>query len=646
MCGIAAAVGISDQPVPRLGAALALMNRLQAHRGPDGEGAWVHPRSNVGFAHRRLSIIDLGTGQQPMSDESGRWITFNGEIYNYIELREELGREQFRTTSDTEVILRGWTRWGKNLVHKLRGMFAFAIWDERERRFFCARDPAGIKPLYYCTVDGALYLASEAKALLPFLPRVEVDPAGLKDYLTFQFCLDGRTLFKGVRELPPGHFIEVGGGTMKITKYWDVDFQPEEGRGAESFREELHAAMVESVKFHLRADVPVGSYLSGGLDSSIVASLAAGSVGKSFEAFIGKFALGADYDESRYARDLAAMREFPLHELEITAQDFIQNIRKIIYHLDQPVAGPGSFPQYMISGLARTRFKVVLGGQGGDEIFGGYARYLLGYLDLAMRAAIEGKGPTARLPLTLHDISPSLRTLEQYKPLMQELCRDGMFGPVEQRYLRLVNRAPALENLVNWRELGDHDPRASFMAIFDHPGLARATDFDRMTYFDYKTLLPALLQVEDRVSMAHGLESRVPFVDREIISLAARIPASVKFAQGNLKQLMRDTFRNDLPTSIVDRTDKMGFPVPLNEWMKGVLFEFIADLVSSERARSRPYLAPGFDPRSLVAGEKKFSRNMWGLLSLELWFQEYADKSAEWRAHYLNLDGARAGLGS
>ena len=289
------------------------MSELVRHRGPDGEGTWTHPHGHLGFAHRRLKIIDLATGQQPMTDGSGNWITYNGEIYNYLELRTELGEARFTTASDTEVILRAYQRWGVDCLDHLRGMFSFALWDEAGSTLFCARDRAGIKPFYYATVDGRFYFASEAKALLPFLPAIETDVDALKDYLAFQACLDGKTLFRHVRELPAGHALTVRSGSLSVRRFWDVTFEPDVERPGEVVIEELRERMWDAVRLHLRSDVPVGVYLSGGLDSSIITSLAADLHPGGLSAFTGKFALGPAYDESRYARELADLKGLDLH---------------------------------------------------------------------------------------------------------------------------------------------------------------------------------------------------------------------------------------------------------------------------------------------------------------------------------------------
>jgi asparagine synthase (glutamine-hydrolysing) len=632
MCGIGVILNLDSKPVGALTPRLELMNRLLAHRGPDGEGKWVHDRGQVGFAHRRLEIIDLETGQQPMHDGAGNWITYNGEIYNYVELRRELGEDNFRTTSDTEVVLRAYRRWGPACVERLRGMFAFAIWDESEEQLFCARDRFGIKPFAYALHDGVFHGASEAKALLPFLPAVETDLDALKDYLAFQFCLAGKTLFKGVRELLPGHTLTVRKGVVHERRYWEVEYEPDFDHREDWHTHRLRELVEESVGFHLRADVPVGAYLSGGLDSSITTSLAAETVGHEFQAFTGRFARGERYDETRYAQLLAEQRGFKLHEETIGAGDFSENIRDVIYHLDYPVAGPGSFPQYMVSRLAAQHMKVVLGGQGGDEIFGGYARYLLAYFEQCIKAAIDGTMHDGNFIVTYESIIPQLGTLREYKPLMQQFWRAGLFGDLDARYFRLIDRAPDLRDTIDWGVLGDYSPFETFETIFRADNVRKESYFDLMTHFDFKTLLPALLHVEDRVSMAHGLESRVPFIDTEVVEFAATLPADVKFKDGQLKHALKEAMRDALPSEIIDRRDKMGFPVPLGEWINDELRDFVLDAFSGENARSRPYLAEGFDVRELIEGEGAFSRNLWGLFSLELWQQVFHDQASAWHA--------------
>ena len=629
MCGIAGVVSLPLQPLPGLEGRLRVMNDLQKHRGPDGHDVWCHPRAVAGLAHRRLSIIDLTTGDQPMCDAAGNWVAYNGEIYNYLELRAELGGD-FRTTSDTEVILRAYQRWGEDCVQHFRGMFAFALWDEARHCLFCARDRFGIKPFYYTVVGQDLYFASEVKALLPFVDQIQTDLEGFKDYLTFQFPLAGKTLFAGIQELLPAHTLRVAQGQVAARRYWEVYYHLDLDHTSKYFVERLRALLSDSVNVHLRSDVPLGAYVSGGLDSSIVASLARQYSNGAFLGFNGKFSWGPEYDESRYARALTEYAGMELHEVDITPADFLANIGRVIYHLDYPVAGPGSFPQYMVSQLAGRHRKVVLGGQGGDEIFGGYTRYLIAYFEQCIKAAIDGTMHAANFVVTYESIIPNLSALRQYKPLLQEFWREGLFEDMDRRYFRLINRAPQLGDEIRWDALGPYSPYETFHGIFHGENVGPQSYFDQMTHFDFKTLLPALLQVEDRMSMAHGVESRVPLLDHPLVEFAATIPANVRFKDGTMKNVFKDAIEPHLPEIIVTRTDKMGFPTPLTDWVKGPAREFVQDVFASQPALTRPLV----DNRRVLqklTREAKFGRTIWGFLCLELWQQAFHDRQAEFR---------------
>lgn len=625
MCGIAGIYNLNNSRHDHLTHHLNVMNDLQRHRGPDGDGAWAHSQAFIGLSHVRLSIIDLDSGQQPMLSGSGNVLTFNGEIYNYVELREQLkGGFQFQTNSDTEVILAAYEKWGEDCVNHFRGMFAFAIWDEKKQKLFCARDRFGIKPFYYTIVNNTFYFASESKALLPFIDEVSTDVEALKDYLAFQFTLGEKTLFAGIKQLLPAHTLSADLSGVNVSKYWEVYYNIDWEHSENYFVEEVDRLLHESVDLHLRADVPVGAYVSGGIDSSIMGALACKKQDMSFAAFTGKFSYGEGYDESQYARDLAKQYDMSLYEVDITSHDFIDNIKKVIYHLDTPIAGPGSFPQFMVSKLASKHRKVVLGGQGGDEIFGGYARYLLAYFEQCIKGALDGTLHDGNFVVTYESIIPNLRTLEQYKPLIKQFWSKGLFESIDQRYFQLIDRAPGIGTEINWDLLKNYHPRETFDSIFNGSNVGKESYFDKMTHFDFKTLLPALLQVEDRMSMAHGLESRVPFLDHPLIEFAATIPADVKFKDGKLKRLLNKAFKHVLPTSISERKDKMGFPVPLNEWMKGDLREFVGDVFNSAGAKNRVYYNSDVVLKGLD-GEGKFSRKTWGLLSLELWKQQFHD---------------------
>lgn len=631
MCSIAGILSLDECKNINIEKHLKVMNEIQAHRGSDGEGVWIHESSMVGFAHRRLSIIELSKlGQQPMSDERGNWVCFNGEIYNYIELKKEIGGK-FITNSDTEVILKAYEKWGKDCVLHFNGMFSLALWDEQEHSLFCARDRFGIKPFYYTIVNNCFLFASEMKALLPFLDKIDTDLEGFKDYLTFQFCLSGKTLFKGIKELEPAHFIRIANGSIVKECYWQVYYNLDWNHTEKYFQEKLEELIYNSIKYHIRSDVPVGSYVSGGIDSSVIASISSDMLGGDFfSGFTGKFSVGKEFDESEYAQVIADTHKFPLYQIDITSNDFLKNIEKVIYYLDTPVAGPGAFCQYMVSGLASQHCKVVLGGQGGDEIFGGYARYLIAYFEQCIKGAIDGTTESGEFIVTYESIIPNLVTLKNYKPMLQEFWKDGLFEDLDKRYFRLINRAPHMLDCIRREFSNDYSPYQSFSKIFTTDNVNINSYFDRMTHFDFKTLLPALLQVEDRMSMAHGVESRVPLLDYKLIEFVATIPSSFKMKDGDMKHIFKKAMREYIPECIQNRKDKMGFPLPLNQWIKNDAKEFVFDIFSSQKAKNRD-LIDNSKVLEKVTNESEFGRNVWGMLSLELWQKEFHDKGSYYK---------------
>lgn len=634
MCGIAGIVSLNGRPIDALERKLGAMNAIIAHRGPDGEGVWCSPDDVAGLAHRRLSIIDLTpSGAQPMKGADGSIITYNGEVYNYLELREQLSAHwRFRSTSDTETVLAAHAHFGDDCVTHLRGMFSFAVWDEEKRRLFAARDRFGIKPFYYAEVGDVLYFASEAKAILPFLPEIETEPRALAQYLTFQYGIDELTLFKGIRQLLPGHQLIVENGAVRISRYWDVNYEIDWDHSASYFYRRLGTLLDDSIALHLRSDVPVGGYMSGGIDSSLVSILAAQASDRNRLFFHGKFTEFPGYDESGYAEIATRAAKGHLHQVDITAADFRDSIEKVIYHLDYPVAGPGSFPQYVVSRLASQHVKVVLGGQGGDEIFGGYARYLIAYLEQCINAALDDTYRNGNYVVTIESIIPNLGMLREYKPLIRQFWKEGLFGELDRRYFRLIDRSNDVSDEVDWSALNKEETFEVFRGIFNNAANVRKEAyFDKMTHFDFKCLLPALLQVEDRMSMAHGLESRVPFLDHTVVEFAATVPADVKFQGGQMKHLLKTAYSEVLPAELLARRDKMGFPVPLSEWFRGELKSLLFDVFSSQAAKERPYMRSD----RILAGlnsEAPFSRKTWGLLSLELWHRLFHDKAHEWRA--------------
>jgi asparagine synthase (glutamine-hydrolysing) len=633
MCGLAGFINLNGEGFPYGRQHLAAMNALIAHRGPDGEGFWLSSNHGVGLTHRRLAIIDISeAAAQPMHGQNGTVVTYNGEIYNYRELRSQLlYKWQFRTASDTECILACYEAYRDDFISHLRGMFSFALWDEKERRLIAARDRFGIKPFYYAVVNDVLYFASEVKALLPFLPGIDTDSDALAEYLTFQYTIGEKTLFRNVFQLPPGHCLLVEKGRIEIRRYWDVRFEIDWMHSAAYFEHRLRELLNESILLHLRADVPIGSYISGGIDSSLMAILAAKVDTRNRLAFHGRFLDHSGYDESSYAQLAAEQSAAELNVIDISAEDFRQRIHDVIWHLDFPVAGPGSFPQFMVSELAAKQVKVVLGGQGGDEIFGGYARYLIAYFEQCVHAAIEGTYKSGNFVVTIESIVPNLGILREYKPMLREFWREGLFSDLDSRYFRLIDRSSDMSEEIYWHDLDKVRVFQAFRAIFNSTdNVGHEAYFDKMTHFDFKCLLPALLQVEDRMSMAHGLESRVPLLDHPLVEFAATVPADVKFSGGDTKHLLKRSFGNELPAGILNRRDKMGFPVPLKEWFAGDLQDFIQDLFRSRAARSRPFM----NAKAVLANFEQagqFSRKIWGLLSLEIWHQMFHDRATEIR---------------
>ncbi len=600
------------------------------HRGPDSTGVWRSAHHPVGFGHARLSVIDPSSGTQPMHSPDKRFtLVYNGEIYNYLELRQVLGEEKFTTDSDTEVILQAFMHWGSDCVNHLRGMFAFAIWDDAEQRLFLARDRFGIKPLYWMQTDSGFYFASEIKGLLPFMSDRQVHAKALCEYFTFQFCLEEKTLTHGVYALPAGHHANLHPEKpLYIQRYWDVHYIIDYDHTERWFTERLRELLYESVRLHLRADVSVGSYVSGGIDSSLLASIARQIQSDGlFHIFNGRFLDHPDFDESPHAACLAETRDMQLHIIDISEQDFVDSIEKVIWHLDQPTAGPGAFPQYMVSKAVSQHLKVVLGGQGGDEIFGGYARYLVAYFEQCIKGAIEGTLHHGNYVVTYESIIPNLQALKQYKPMLSEFWAQGLFETHDARYWRLINRANTLSNILEPEFMQQSATFESFQRIFSGENVGKSAYFDAMTHFDFKTLLPALLQVEDRMSMAHGVEARVPFLDHPLIEFAATIPADIKFRNGELKRLLKTVLSSYLPTSITVRKDKMGFPVPLNLWLKrqGPTREYISDLLSSQKARTRPYFKQKLSVDDFFNCQNTYNRNIWALLSLEIWHRQFID---------------------
>ena len=631
MCGLA---GLLTQAVggDALRTSVRRMIDAMRHRGPDGEGIYVEADRGVALGHRRLAIIDPEHGAQPMStQDASLTVVFNGAIYNYLELRRELiGKgHPIHTYSDTEVLLYAYREWGEDCVDRFQGMFAFALWDKLRKRLFCARDRVGIKPFYYAFDGKNFAFGSEIKAILASgVIAAKPLAAGLQDYLTFQFCLGDKTLFEGVRKLESGHSATLAfngdGWDLCVSRYWDVAYEIDEGHDESWFVDHLAALIEDSTRIHLRSDVPLGAHLSGGLDSSVVVCLAAQILqGEHLNTFTGAFREGPAYDETAYAKIVADAVGANYHETYIPGAELAQVLPRLMYFMDEPVAGPGLIPQYYVSKLAAQHVKVVLGGQGGDELFIGYARYLVAYLEKCLSGAIYETANKQRYAVSLESIVPNLPLLQGYRPMLQGLWRDGLFDSEDKRYFKLVDRSEGMVRLFSPDiTASEYSPFAQFQQIFNREELHSMVN--RMTYFDLKASLPALLHVEDRTSMAASIESRVPLLDHRIVEFMATVPPNIKFAGGRMKHLFKEAVRNTVPRQIFDRKDKMGFPTPLSEWVRGNARGFVRDILLSQRARERGIYNVAAIERT-IDSEREFGRVVWGLLCLELWHRVFID---------------------
>jgi asparagine synthase (glutamine-hydrolysing) len=627
VCGFVTIHGPFATSIDNISATSLMIQGLR-HRGPDGHGA-INVDGMLSMRHCRLSIIDHSGGSQPMTSQGGRYsLVYNGEIYNYLELRSELEKDgvQFRTHSDVEVLLELLIRKKEHALRDLNGMFSFVFHDRNNDTWIAGRDPVGIKPLYYFSSHEYTIFSSEIKALIAHpLVSAKLNSEALSEYFTFHFVFGDRTLFQGINKVAPGTTIIGESSQIKrVHKYWDLNLNEFDHPTNFDAIEEIRSLLEDSVKLQMRSDAPVGAYLSGGLDSSLIASMASRNQSSGLLTFHGSFLGIEGFDESNFAQLVATKIDSTHHELNPTPQDFVEVMPKLIYSLDEPAAGPGAFPQYLVSALASKHVKVILGGQGGDEIFGGYARYLIAYLEQAIKGAIMQNSDEANHVVTLKSIIPRLAMLKEYAPILKSFFSSGFLEPMQYRYFELVNRArevtPFLEK--------DYVPDPSIMfqkyeSVFN--SIETDSYINKMLGFDFKTHLQSLLHVEDRVSMAHGLESRVPFLDIRLIDYVSRLSPSLKFGGNHSKYLLREVSRGILPDAVIDRRDKMGFPVPLAEWYRtGLIADFVGDVLFGSASRNRGILNVPLFREALEKGRIP-SRQLWGSLSLELWFQIFID---------------------
>ena len=626
MCGIAGAVWNEPEKAVEP-AVLQRMIDVLAHRGPDGEGKYCE---GAALGHRRLAIIDLAGGRQPMSNEDGTvWVVLNGEIYNFRQLREQLeaAGHRFRTQSDTEVIVHLYEDEGPELVSRLSGMFAFAVWDTRRRQLLLARDRLGQKPLVYRHEPGRLLFASELKSILqaPDVPR-EIDPRALDDYLTYQYVPHPRTIFRGIAKLPPGHRAVWREGRLDVRPYWQPDFNVEEDLPAEQYTRQLRELLTSSVEMRLQSDVPLGAFLSGGIDSTLIVGLMSELAGEPVRTFSIGFPVG-EFDETVYAR-MAAQRFGTIHEEFQVRPDAMEILPKLVWHYDEPFADSSALPTWYVSQLTRRQVTVALTGDGGDELFAGYPRYQAVWL-------AEGFD---RLPTVVRRILAG-----GYWQHLPSGTRQKSVVRRFKRFVEMLGKPSALRYL-EWIAIFNEARRASlyspdFSAQLPDAGpieflaaaLGRCNRRDRVSAFslaDLVTYLPCDLMTKvDMASMAHGLECRQPFLDHRLVELAARMPIGLKFRHGRGKRILKETFRDLLPLEI-QRRAKMGFGVPLDHWFRHELKDFARDVLFDTRAMERGYFRPRavqqlFDEHT--KGRFNHGYRLWALLFLELWFREWID---------------------
>jgi len=425
----------------------------------------------------------------------------------------------------------------------------------------------------------------------------------------------------------PGHYLQGNGSSIKQNLcFWDTNYVVDDNHTEEYFLEKIRLTLEDSIRLQLRSDVPLGAHLSGGIDSSLVSMLASGQLESPMSFFHGKFSESPAYDESEYAKIISDSSSGILHEIIPTGREFVNILPKLIYAMDEPVAGPGLFPQYAVSKLAKEHVKVVLGGQGGDELFGGYARYLVGYLEQALKGSIYETQEEGEHLVSLKSIVPHLPVLKQYVPLLSQFWEKGLFGDMDHRYFRLVDRSQGVQQILHPEMLNCFNKDylfSTFQKVFNHPDTL--SYINKMTHFDQKTLLPALLQVEDRVSMHVSLESRVPLLDTRIADLVTSIPPNLKFQGGRTKHLLKQAVKTLVPDAILNRKDKMGFPVPLKEWMQGgPVKEFVSDILLSQKSKTRGIYSKA-SLEGMIHNPGLGGRQLWGALCLELWHQQFID---------------------
>ncbi len=620
MCGIAGIYGIQHQPVALQ--ELEAMCAVLSARGPDDEGYYLG--EGVGLGMRRLSIVDLAGGQQPICNETGSvHAVLNGEIYNFRELRRELEAQghRFRSASDTEVIVHLYEEYGTQCVHKLRGMFAFAVWDEAAKKLLLVRDRLGIKPLYYGEFIGKLVFASELKALiqLPWVAR-QLDWGAVAHLFSFMTTPPSQSIIAGIHKLEPGCMLCIEENVpAEISRYWDVNFQPNEARSERDFVDELREILGESVRLRMDCDVPFGAFLSGGIDSSAVVATMARQSQQPIKTFTVGFS-DADFNEAGAARKVAEAFATEHHEL-ILEPDVVAILDDLAWHLDEPFGDSSAIPTYMVSKLAAEQVKVVLSGDGGDELFAGYDRYLVEQRERRYQVI------PALLRSMLGMVGKRLPEGMRGRNFLRHLALNGndrylhaatLFDSDAQKSLFTTAAAEQILSGEPWREL------EACLARPDGDWLSA------LQYLDIKNYLPLdILTKVDRMSMANSLEVRVPLLDHRLVEFAATIPAALRLRGGSGKYIFKRAMRGILPDDIIDRR-KQGFAIPLGKWFRGGLNSYVRDLLLSPSSVARNiFNATYIEKLLLLHGRgRQLDLQLWTLISFELWCRRFLDPLA------------------
>ena len=628
MCGIYGIFQLDGAPADP--ALMPAMGRVIVHRGPDDEGHHADGPCAIGM--RRLSIIDLAGGHQPLSNGDGTlWIVCNGEIYNFRELRRELEAlgHRFKTASDSEVILHSYAQYGDEFIHRLNGMFGFALLDARRRRLIVGRDRLGIKPIYLYRDARRFAFASEAKALLA-LPGIsaEIDPSALNSYLNLGYVAAPRSIFRGIGKLPPASVLIVERGRVEERRYWHVSGATDRGIAEAEWVERIRARLDESVRMQMVSDVPIGAFLSGGIDSSTVVGLMAAHSDQPIRTYaIGFKGTAADdfYNELPYARQVADLFNTEHHEI-VLRPDVVSLLPRLLWHMDEPLSDTAFITTYLVSQFARRDVTVILSGVGGDELFGGYRRYLGNHYQAHFDRL---PGWARRAALALGELLPS----DRHSPLLNlsRLAKGFLESaglPLEERYRAYVQVFP-LRQVQQMLRLDGAARPDMIEAAFRHAG---GTDsLNRMLAVDAETMLPDdLLMLTDKMSMATSLECRVPLLDHELVELAARMPEEVKIRGGRLKHAMKEAVANLLPRDILERK-KRGFGTPMGAWLKKELAPLVRGLLSDSVVKDRGlFHFPAV--QELIASHEANridgTDRLLTLLSLEIWSRLYLDGRA------------------